>query len=233
MFRTFMLRAYICVSLILISLSLAWGQNYRNGHPFDFKRFNLGFQMGLTYNSYNLKEQISIEEQGVLLNRIELVPKVGINFGMISNLKLNKQVSLRSVVTISLEQRDFDYFFHRDSTVVRKVEAAYLNVPMLLQIKTKYYRATRFYVLTGPQWGINLSSNKKVRDDPNLLKIKQSDFSWSFGFGWNIYGDKIKLSPEILYTVGLFNIYEPEFTSHANAIGNLTSQVLSFNINFE
>ncbi|MEM7371139.1 MAG: porin family protein [Bacteroidota bacterium] len=208
-------------------------QKYGNAHPFDFKRFNLGFLMGLNYNSYNLKEQINVLDEGILLERIRVLPKYGLNLGMITNMSLHKQVSLRFVPTISLEQRDFDYHFAGDSVIVRKIEASYLNLPVMFQFKTKYYRATRVYVLTGAQLGINLASNKKVRNDPNLLKITTHDFSLTFGAGVNLYGDRIKLSPEILYTVGLFNIYQPEFTSHPFAIERLTSQVIAINVNFE
>ena len=189
--------------------------------------------MGLNYNAYNLKEQINICEDNICLSEIEVVPKLGLNLGMISNLRIHDQVSIRFVPSVSLEQRDFNYFFQRDSTVLRKIEASYFNLPLMMQWKSKYWRRTRIYVLTGAQLGINLNSNKKVRDDPNLLKITTQDLSAVFGFGLNLYGDRVKLSPEIKYSLGLFNIYVPESTSHANAIARLSSQVITININFE
>lgn len=222
------------LTIILLSLPRAtYSQHYRNAHPFDFKRFNLGLLMGITYNSYNLKEQINVLEDGVLLERITLLPLYGLNFGMINNFRLHPQVSLRIVPSISLEQRNFDYQFARDSSVIREIESSYFNFPVMAQFKTKYYRATRVYVLAGAQYGVNLASNEKVLNDPKLLKIRRHDFSLTFGAGINLYGEKLRISPEILYTVGLLNIYEPEGTSHAFAIERLTSQVLAININFE
>ena len=231
-FRSCLAGSMTALLLLIASVDVS-AQIYRNGHPFDAKPFNLGFLMGFTYNSYNLKEQIHITEGGRTLDNIELVNKPGLNIGMIANLNLTQQLALRSVVNISLEQRDFNFYFADGTTEVRKIEAAYLNVPLMLQIKTGYYRSSRVYVLTGGQWGVNLSSDKKVRDDPRLLKINRQDFSLVFGFGINLYGDRLKLSPEIVYKMGLFNIYEPEFTSHAEAIQSLSSQVISLNINFE
>lgn len=229
--------------LFLRTLSVFWvllclqsnlsAQHYLNAHPFDFKRFNLGLLMGLTYNSYNLKEQINIEDDGVLLREIQARPLYGLNIGMISNFRLHKQVSLRVVPTISLEQRNFDYHFAKDSSVVRQIEASYVNFPVMFQFKTKYYKATRVYVLAGAQYGINFASNEKVRNDPNLLKISRHDFSLTFGAGLNIYGEKIRVSPEIVYSMGLINIYRPEATSHPFAIEELMSQVIALNINFE
>ena len=227
-----MIRLVLTVVILTLSLSHGIGQKYRK-HPFDFKDFNLGFLMGLNYNAYNLKEQIQVEDKGVLLERITVNPRMGLSLGMISNLNLSDHFSLRFIPTISLEQRDFDYQFEHDPLIIRKIEASYLNLPLMLQMKSKYWRSTRHYVLAGVQLGLNLGSNKKVRDDLNLLKITTHDVSLVFGFGWNLYGDRIKLSPELRYSMGLFNIYQPEFTSHADAIQFLTSQVLMLVVNFE
>jgi hypothetical protein len=227
-----MIRLVSTVILLMITLSDGIGQSYKR-HPFDFSKFNLGFLMGLNYNAYNLKEQVQIEERGILLERIQVLPRYGLSLGMISNYNLSDQFSLRFIPTISLEQRDFNYNFANDSLVVRKIEASYLNLPLMLQMKSKYWRSTRMYVLAGAQLGLNMGSNKKVRDDKNLLKITTHDASLVFGFGWNLYGDRIKLSPEIRYSMGLINIYRPEFTSHAAAIETLMSQVLMLVVNFE
>jgi len=224
-----------CVAAILILFSgQVMGQGYMNRHPFDLKRFNLGLLMGFTYNSYNLKEQVDIydPEDGRTLRGIELISKPGVNIGMISNLNLAKQVSLRFIPTISLEQRDFNYRFENGSEI-RKIEASYINLPLMFQFKTGYYESTRVYVLAGGQWGYNLASNDRVRDDPTLLKIDRQDISVVLGFGLNLYGERLKLSPEIVYKAGLFNIYVPEDTTHDEAINRLFSQVISLNINFE
>ena len=233
MFRQQTVRLTTTFALLILLCSQSVAQSYGNSHPFDFKKFNLGFLMGLTYNAYNLKEQINVMDQGILLERITKIPKYGLNLGMIANYNLHKQISLRAVPTISLEQRDFNYLFANDSLVIRKIEASYFNLPIMLQFKTKYYRAVRVYVLAGAQVGFNLAPSKKIRNDENLLKISTHDLSLTFGFGLNIYGERIKLSPEILYRVGLINIYQPEYTSHAYAIERLSSQVIAINFNFE
>ena len=224
---------------LLFFLSGVQAQTYKSRHPFDFKSFNLGFLMGLNYNAYNLKEQINVLDEGILLKQIEVIPRPGLSLGMITNFNLHKNISFRFIPTISLEQRNFNYHFATNNEAVdslgdvRKIEASYLNLPFLFQFKSNYYEKTRLYVLSGMQLGINLASNKRVRDDPSLLKITTQDVSLVFGVGMNLYGDRIKLSPEIRYSLGLFNIYEPGFTSHSAAISRLSSQVLMLVINFE
>ena len=207
---------------------------YYGKHPWDAKKFNLGFIMGLNYNDYNLKEQIEVcDDDGICLNRVTVIPRMGLSMGIINNFNFHDQINLRIIPTISLEQRDFDYAFAGDSIIQRKIEASYFNIPFLFQFKGKYWSRTRFYVIGGPQIGFNVGSNKKVRDDPNLLKITTADISLVVGAGLNLYGDRIKLSPEIRYSGGLRNVYVPEFTSHAQAISLLYSQVLSVIVNFE
>lgn len=235
-FRSCLVRGLL--GLLLLTAVDVSAQTFRNGHPFDAKRFNLGFLMGFTYNSYNVKEQVDITDvlngQELYLERIELLSKPGLNLGMIANLNLNKRFSLRMIPTISLEQRDFAFEFRgEDAPDIRKVEAAYLNTPLLLQIKTGYYKSSRVYVLAGGQWGYNLVSDRRVRDDPSLIKINRQDIALVFGFGITLYGDRLKLSPEIVYKMGLVDIYEPGNTSHSAAISSMMSQVISLNINFE
>ncbi len=222
------------MAIILLGLAFQASAQSYGRHPFDSKKFNLGFLIGLNYNSYNLKEQINIWDQGILLEQITLQPKYGLTLGMISNFRIIDNISLRFIPAISLEQRDFYYQFAGDSSAtIRKIEASYLNLPFLFQFKTNMLKRTRLYVLMGPQLGLNLASNKKVRDDNNLLKIKTEDISLVLGLGLNLYGDRIKLSPEIRYSMGLINIYEPLYVSHSQAISKLFSQVITLNINFE
>lgn len=230
----------LTVVFLLIGCSSSLLAQTYGRHPFDSKTFNLGFQMGMNWNGYNLKNMVRVYDRGVWLDQIEVIPRWGLSFGMISHFNLHDNIALRIVPTISLEQRDFNFFFE-DGTepidsvapVLRKVEAAYFNVPVLVQWRSKYWQRTRMYVLTGGQIGWNLQSNKKVIDDNNLLKINTQDLSLVVGFGWNLYGDRLKLSPEIRYSFGLFNIFEPEHTTHAGAIGELYSQVLTISVNFE
>lgn len=227
----------LCALLCALSFSALLGQGYGRMHPHDFRDFNFGFIMGLSYNQYNLKKQVNVWERGILLRRIELQPQPGINLGMISSLKLNNQVSLRFTPSVSLELRNFNYVFAdrrgNDSIAIRRVDPAYFNLPLLLQFKTPFYDAYRFYLLAGPQIGFNRNMLRRVQDDPDLLKIQTQDLSFVVGAGMTLYGDRLKLSPELRYSIGLRNLYVPENTSFASAISLLLSQVLTFNVNFE
>jgi len=223
------------ISFLALLLSLESHAQRFGQHEFDYKRFNLGFQIGINYSTYDLEEDILVSSPGytTVVENIEMNPQPGIRLSIITNLNLPNNFSLRFIPGVSLEQRNFKFYFDNGVVEDRKVEATYLYLPLLLQFKSDYFNRTRFYVVGGGQMGINFASNKRVRDDPALLKINKQDFSVVIGLGFNLYGDKIKLSPEINYSIGLGNIYEPRFTTHAEAIQSLRSQVLALIINFE
>lgn len=217
-----------------------YGQGYRGRHPFDFNSFNLGMQIGTAYNTYNLKQQINVVDQGIRLKEIDrVVPRPGLSLAMIANFRLDKKgfINFRFIPGFSLEQRNLEFVFEgsnqADSLVSKKIEASYFNFPFLMQVTTAYHQAVRLYLVGGMQVGINPGSNKKVQDDRNLLKVAKGDMGLVFAIGMNLYGDRIKLSPEIRYTLGILNIYEPENTNHSAAISHLSNQGLTFCINLE
>jgi len=176
---------------------------------------------------------------GRLLYRVELVRKPGIYLGLISNLKLTNNFDIRFMPSVSLEERDFNFYFdstttfNGESLVTKKIEASNLNLPILLKFKSNYYRFTRVYVMLGIQPTINLASTKKVANDPELLKTERFDVAVVASFGVDLYGEKLKLSPELRFTRGLRNLYVEDNTVFPKAISDLFSQLLTLNINFE
>ncbi len=228
------LRWFLALSMSCLACSTSQAQRFGK-HEFDYKLFNLGFQIGLNYSTYNLEEDILVSSPGftTVVENIEMNPQPGIRLSIITNLNIHNNFALRFIPGVSLEQRNFKFYFDTGLVEDRKVEATYLYLPLLLQFKSDYYNRTRFYIVGGGQMGINFASNKRVRDDPGLLKINKQDLSIVVGLGFTLYGDKIKLSPELTYSFGLSNIYEPKFTTHAEAIQSLKSQVLALIINFE
>jgi len=212
-------------------------------HHFDLRKVNLGFTMGLSYGGYDMTSQINQTDPrtGRLLRRVELVRKPGIYLGLITNFKISNNFDLRFLPAVSLEERDFNFYFDTTATAIRddeplvtkKIEASNLVLPVLVKFKSNYYRFTRVYVQFGIQPTINLASTKKVANDPELLKTEKFDVAIVSSFGIDLYGEKLKLSPELRFTRGLRNLYVEDNTVFPKAISDLFSQLLTININFE
>jgi len=156
----------------------------------------------------------------------------GINIGIITNLKIWRNFDLRFIPAVSLQQRNFIYYFNNTQTE-RRLESSYIDLPLMLKFKSNYYAHHRVYVMSGLKYSWNLVSDKKVKQDPNLLKIDSSDLSLEFAFGIDIYGDRVKLCPEIRYSLGLRNVYYPDNTNFGYAIKMLSTQTLMICLNFE
>jgi hypothetical protein len=223
-----------CISLGLQAQIIA-PKKLKYKHPFEHRNFNLGFQMGMTYNSFLVKDQIDIWDEGVLLSDITIRNGLGLNLGMIMNMNLHNHLNIRMIPAVSLEERTFDFHYTipYDTIEKRRVEAATFDLPLLFQIRSNLYKRHRMYVITGPQVSFNVQNNKNLRDDPSLIKVKGNTFNWVVGVGMNIYGEKIKLSPELRYSIGFTNEYVNRNTLHSGAISALYRQVLTLNILFE
>lgn len=212
----------------------------QTSHYFDYRPFNLGFTMGMCVAAYDMTSQINQWDPstGRVVSRVEMIAKPGVYLGLITNLKLGEYFDLRFMPSVSLEQRDFLFFLdstttNTDPVVRKKIESSNLNLPLAIKFKSDFHRNTRVWVMLGIQPSLNLASSKKVRNDPELLKVNSFDTAVLASVGIDLYGEKLKLSPELRFTRGLKNLYVPDRTRFPRAISDLFSQLLVFNINFE
>ena len=168
-----------------------------------------------------------------------MVGKPGFNIGLITNLRIINNIDIRLMPSVSLEQRDFRFNFQSkldpegDSLVIRKIESAFLNIPFMVKFKSDFYQAYRVWAQFGVQLSVNMASTKKVRTDPNLLKTLVTDFSFVSSVGIDLYGERLKLNPELRFAMGLVNVYVPANTRFPTAVTALFSQSLTLLINFE
>lgn len=201
---------------------------------YDLRSFNLGFNIGANYSQVKIKyhqlDYNNPQSTAPQMVRVEGVP--GINLGLIMNKKLHKYFDLRSVLSVSLQQRNI-LFELRDTVLKRRLEASYLYVPLLLKYKSQFYKGYRVYIMGGGQMGINLASDKRTRDNPEIIRTERVDFQWVAAVGMDLYLDKVKLSPELLYSLGIRDIYDPTGTRFGYVIRSLHMQTLTFNLHFE
>ena len=210
-------------------------------HHFDVRKFNLGFTMGANLGRYKMTSFPNSfdEDTQTILKSVQVVAKPGFTIGLITNLKIINNIDIRLLPSVSLEQRDFKFFLESkldpdvDSLNIKKIESAFLNIPFMVKFKSDFYKAYRVYAQFGVQLSVNMASTKKVRTDPDLLKTITTDFSFVSSVGIDLYGERLKLNPELRYALGLVDVYVPKNTRFAGAITELFSQSLSLLINFE
>jgi hypothetical protein len=151
---------------------------------------------------------------------------------MITNFRINNNWDFRFVPCVSLQQRNINFYYLRE-TVQRQIESSNIELPVLFKFKTDFYKNVRYYILGGLKYSINLVSDKKIESDPTLLKIDRSDMSLETGFGIDFYTDRVKLSPEIRYSLGFLNVYIPETSPEGAAIRQIRTHGFTLLLNFE
>jgi len=205
-----------------------------NNRRWDLKKYNFGFLMALNFTDMNTRTRLPLYEPALkqTLYKIEIQSRVGITLGLISNIKLARNFDFRFIPCVAIQQRNYSYYM-TDSISTRRLEAAYLDLPFLVRMKSNFYKNKRVYVITGFKFSANVSSNKKVRNNQNLIKTNPLDFCIELGAGVDLYGERIKLCPEIRYSLGVLNIYNPKNTYFGGAVSRLSSQMVTLSLNFE
>lgn len=231
------------INLLGVFFLLAGGISFaQSTHHFDYRPFNLGFSMGLNINSFKMTHQINTADPntGEVVNSVSLENKPGLYLGLLTSFKLHNNIDFRFTPNVTLEEREIIFHFNDGNldgeTMVRKnVEAANLNIPFLLKFKSNYYQRVRVYCMLGLQASWNLANSEKVRNDKDLIKTELFDWGGVASFGIDLYGEKLKLNPEIRYTLGFRNIYvdDPRLTRFVTAVSSLHTQTLAFILNFE
>lgn len=221
---------------LLLVCGAGWGARAQSHEEYhDYRKFHFGAQIALNFADVRLVSgnfPIVNPITGARLNGIVTVSQPGLTIGLILNKRISKNVDLRFIPAVSLTQRNFEYIY-RDSVGKRKIEASYLDLPLYVKVKSQVYNNHAVYVMTGPKLSYNMTSDRRVQTDPSLLKIEKLDFGWTFAFGIHLYGDLVKLSPEIAYTAGLVNVYVPFNEDFPGAVQQMFTHQLTLSILFE
>lgn len=182
---------------------------------FDKRKVHYGFYLGINQNDF----KISLNNVASVPNaNISVSPTTGFNVGIIGDLRLHKNLSLRFEPGLITNSKKI-YFNHltTERDRVREVGSTYLHMPLLLKFSTDRYRNIRPYVLGGVSYNHNFSSNERSQDGnaEGEFRMKTTNFMYEIGVGIDIYLYYFKFSPSIR---GIFAINnEIKYDDEANS----------------
>ena len=236
-----MKKVFVILFLSVISQSI-WAQDDIAMHyqAVDHKTIHFGFTIGFNTMDFDIKSSMNAfgPDSTVLRPEInDLVP--GFHVGVVSDLRLNDNFSLRFLPGIALGQRKI-LFYDNDSKVVSemKIESTYIDLPLTLKYKATRINNTRPYLIGGVNVRNDMARNKEFNDDDEIyIKLKPFDIYYELGAGIDFYLTYFKFSTEIKYSVGLLNVvssdaYE-DYPQYANAIENVKSRMFMISLHFE
>lgn len=132
---------------------------------------------------------------------IEVTPTIGFNVGLIGDLRLHKNVSIRLEPGLSSNTKTltFNHIVGEDKDKIREVNATYLRMPLLLKLNTDRFNNIRPYIIGGVSYDYNFSSNQDNPDDnyDGEFRMIKNNFSYEVGAGIDIYLPYFIFSPSI------------------------------------
>lgn len=226
------------VTLLTLILP-AWSQRIQiqNLAGFDERKFHFGFALG--YNTSNFDYEINhsyLNSTDSLLG-VSITRQPGFNLGIISSLNITQNLKLRFVPSLSFQDRVANYTYQYrtlDSTKVltQDVRSTFLNFPLLFKFRTNRVNNFAAYALFGGYFGLDMASQKDVKDD-EILKIQQADYGFQVGGGVDFFLQYFKLGFELKLSNGIPNILIQENNSASAPFNNLKSRSWMFSITFE
>jgi hypothetical protein len=203
---------------------------------YDLKPYHFGFALCLNkmdFAIHPIEDYHSFDSLFV----IQSTPQWGFNIGIVSNLRLGKFADLRFLPTLSFGQRVLDYTLSTGAGTAKTskgIESTYLDFPLLLKYKSKRLNNVRAYVLTGFQYSLDLASQakKKARNE-DLVKLKENDYLYQFGVGFDFYLEYFKFSTELKMMYGLRDLLKRDGTVYTNSIDRLNSKIFQLSFLFE
>ncbi len=239
------LNAKISWTLILLVCLLAetTGQpNDKKGVPnlrsFDEQKLHFGFLIGFNTTDFRIYQSgARTTENGQTARYAEMLKIIpGINLGIVSNLRLAKNLDLRFLPGIGFSQRDLSFIDEhgvRDENTL-KIKSTFLEFPLLLKYSALRMHNAKPYLITGINTRYDLAKDKQDR-----LMLKSLDYYWDIGAGMDFYLNYFRLSVEIRGSIGFNNVHNAKGTGelldrpYSQAIDKLKSRWVGLTFYFE
>ncbi len=166
---------------------------------FDKRKLHYGFYLGVNQNDFKL----NLKNSTIPNANISVEPTYGFNVGLIAELRLHKNLSLRLEPGLISNSKNIRFNHLTTSAVpqdsIREIGSTYLHVPLVFKLSTDRYKNIRPFLLAGVSYDYNFSSNENNQDDNSSgqFRMKTHNFMYEVGIGVDFYLYFFKFSPSI------------------------------------
>lgn len=204
----------------------------------DNKPLHFGFTLGLNTMDFGIR----YSDKLLMADSIDIMEnqrQVGFNISIVSNLRLGEYWDLRFLPGLAFGQRDLEYsVFNKDNgnfdTHVMKIESTFIILPLVFKYKSVRPGNYRAYLIGGINPVYDLASQKEVKaEEKPKIRLKPIDLYYEIGVGFDFYLTYFKLSTEIKYSIGLFDIVQKDNTQYTGIIDKMNSRMLTLSFHFE
>lgn len=229
---------YFLVVFLMIFLADAVSAQQNSASNIDAYRYNFGFIVGYNSNTFRVQRKPGFRDPDSLQ---AIVPESlsGFNLGVISSLKLTKNLDLRFTPTLAFVVRQLNYqYINSGMDNFKQVESTYVDLPLSLKLKSVRLRNVRVFLIGGIKPGVDVISQKKFDDSAldeadKKVKLKRINNSWEVGFGLDLYYQYFKMSPELKISRGFTNLLRREDNRYSRPLDGLFTELFQINFCFE
>jgi hypothetical protein len=225
--------------LILTTQSAAFAQTKIKGENkpnYDAKRIHYGFYLSLPFTRYNVEHsQEYVDQLGRGAGAMKVNPKVSPGFytGLVLNVGLADYLDFRFVPGVGFYTRAIEFEnISADKSENVAIGSTTIELPFLLQYKSKRRTNYRMYFVGGIKPSIDLNSRKN--DQPGEdLRTQDFDLALEYGVGLDMFYPFFKFAPELRFSHGLLNQLIADDNVKSRSLQRLTAHNVSFILFFE
>jgi hypothetical protein len=226
--------------LILINLLVLAQLNGQKSVPLnepnhDDRAIHFGFCLGINTMNFIVHTNYQSYKNDNLIGSVNK-PTPGFHIQVVSNYRLGQYFDLRFLPGVAFGQRTLSFF--KNDTLRndnQKLESNFLEFPLLLKYKSKRLNNFRPYLITGTNFRVDLAKTLS-EDDGIYIALKRFDLYYEAGAGIDLYMPFFKMSIELKYSYGLFNMIRRRDNSqpqYQNSIERLNSTLTMLSFYFE
>jgi len=204
----------------LLSSIISYSQ-IENLQNFDKQTVHFGYYLGS--NQYNFK----LDYKENPSKRIFINQQIGLNVGLIGDLRLKKNLNLRFEPGLYTNKSNIVFYerskFTQNSDTLRSIKSTFIHLPLLLKYSANKYKNIRPYITGGISTSFNLSSDQnKPEDNSNgFFRTKTNNVYYEMGLGIDIYFQNFKFSPSLRGLFSLKNELVPDEDPNSPWTGNI------------
>lgn len=233
----------------LFGMQTVYAQNWGGGVDDDDLHFGFTFQYVSSEFKFlkksDWKEHFErVDEDGNLqmgkpLRSLSSKASPGFGIGFVINKRLGENADLRLTPTLVFNDRLAYYEFEGEEAVIeKKVQSTMVDFPLGFKLKSDRRNNFRAYVIGGAKYSIDIGSKKRSNDAANgamekFLKNKRNFLSYEGGFGFDLYFEYFKMSPEIKLSYTLNDILKNDPSPYSKPIDKLMLRHVTFSLFFE
>ena len=153
--------------------------------------------------------------------------------GFVINAFLNDRFDVRLTPSVSLLSRELIYDYPGGSSKTETRESTWIDFPLLFKYKSERRNNSRMYLLAGGTFSIESNVRRKENQGQSRLITGTRDFALEYGVGFEQFFEFFKFAPELRFSHGLINLYEPTTNAAGVGIRKLTTHSVTLYLNFE